>query len=74
MAGCKKTRGDKPKVKSKRASVKRFNVTAGGLVKFGAKGVRHCLSNKGRKRKRQLHKSQYLSASDMKLVRRLLPY
>lgn len=74
MAGCKKSRGDKPKMKTKRAAAKRFSVTASGLVKYRAKGRGHCLSNKGRKRKRQLIKGRYMTAMDAGLVSRLIPY
>jgi large subunit ribosomal protein L35 len=74
MAGCNKKRGNKPKMKTNRAAAKRFTVTGTGKVKFGSKGHRHCLSNKTRKHKRQQRKANYLSAGDMKLVSRLIPY
>jgi large subunit ribosomal protein L35 len=74
MAGCKKSRADKPKMKTNRAAAKRFKVTGTGKVKFGSKGHRHCLSNKTRKHKRQQRRANYLSDGDMKLVERLIPY
>ena len=64
MAGCKKTRGNKPKMKTNRAAAKRFTVTGSGLVKFASKGHRHCLSNKSRKRKRQQRKANYMTPGD----------
>ena len=61
MAGCKKSRGNnKPKMKYSRSIAKRFSVTKNGLIKHSAKGKRHCLSNKSRKRKRRLSTTKYL--------------
>lgn len=75
MAGCKKSRAlNRPKMKTKRAAAKRFTVTASGLVKHAAKGRRHCLSNKGRKRKRQLAKARTMVSGNQNLVERLIPY
>lgn len=68
MAGCKKSRADKPKMKTKRAAAKRFSLTGTGLIKFKRKGLRHCLSNKNRKRKRRLTQAGYLSKGDAKLI------
>ena len=39
----------KPKMKTNRSAAKRFSKTATGLIQFGAKAHRHCLSNKSRK-------------------------
>lgn len=75
MAGCKKSRGlSKPKMKSNRSAVKRFKKTATGLIKFPSKGKSHCLSNKSRKRKRQLLKSNYLNTGDAARIARALVY
>ena len=74
MAGCKKTRGNKPKMKTNRAAAKRFTVTGSGLVKFASQGHRHCLSNKSRKRKRQQRKANYMTPGDKQLVERMIPY
>ena len=74
MAGCKKLRGkNKPKVKTNKSTMKRFSVTRWGLIKHAAKGRRHCLSNKNRKRKRKLGKTKYLTGGDVFLVRRQMP-
>lgn len=73
MAGCKKSRGlNKPKMKSNRASKKRFSLTATGLVKYKKKGLRHGMCNKNRKRKRNLGKAGYLRSGDAGLVMRHL--
>ena len=74
MAGCKKSRGDRPKMKTNSGAAKRFKVTGGGKVKFWSKGTQHCLSNKSRKVLRQKKRAQYLSAGDVKLVARQIPY
>ena len=75
MAGVKKSRGaGKPKMKTNRGAAKRFSVTGTGKVKFGAKGMRHGLSNKSRKVKRQKRKARYMTSGDVKLVSRQIPY
>jgi len=73
MAGCKKSRGlNKPKMKSNRASKKRFSLTGTGKVKFKKKGLRHGMSNKNRKRKRSLRKAGFMTNGDAGLVIRAL--
>jgi large subunit ribosomal protein L35 len=73
MAGCKKSRGlNKPKMKSNRASKKRFSLTGTGLVKFKKKGLRHGMSNKNRKQKRNLRKSGIMTIGDSRLVMRAI--
>jgi large subunit ribosomal protein L35 len=73
MAGCKKSRGlNKPKMKSKRAAKKRFSLTGTGKVTFKKKGLRHGMSNKNRKRKRNLRKAGLMTSGDAGLVIRAL--
>lgn len=73
MAGCKKSRGlNKPKMKSNRASKKRFSLTGTGLVKFKKKGLRHGMCNKNRKQKRNLRKSGIMTKGDANLVMRAI--
>ncbi len=73
MAGCKKSRGwNKPKMKSNRASKKRFSLTGTGKVKFKKKGLRHGMSNKNRKLKRNLRKAGIMAPGDARLVMRAL--
>lgn len=73
MAGCKKSRGlNKPKMKSNRATKKRFSLTGSGKVKFKKKGLRHGMCNKNRKRKRNLRKSGIMTIGDAGLVMRAL--
>lgn len=64
----------KPKMKTNRSAAKRFSVTGTGLVQFGAKGHRHCLSNKSRKHNRALKKTRYMTKGDAGLVARQIPY
>lgn len=63
-----------PKMKTNRGAAKRFKVTASGRVKRSQAGMRHILSTKRRKRKRQLRKGAAVDATDMPGLRRLLPY
>ena len=74
MAGCKKSRADRPKMKTRRGVAKRFSRTGTGKVKFGRKGKRHILSNKSRKRKRQLKRAETLSKGDAQAIARMIPY
>ena len=73
MAGCKKSRGlNKPKMKSNRAAKKRFSLTGTGLVKYKKKGLRHGMSNKNRKQKRNLRRAGIMTKGDAGLVMRSL--
>jgi large subunit ribosomal protein L35 len=63
-----------PKIKTNRAAAKRFKTTAKGKVKYRRGNLRHILSNKPRKRKRQLGKSVLVSKAMEKTIKRLLPY
>lgn len=74
MAGCKKSRANRPKMKTNRAAAKRFSVTGTGKVKFSSKGHRHILSNKSRKKKRQQRKANIMCKGDAQLVARQIPY
>jgi large subunit ribosomal protein L35 len=60
------------KVKSKRAAVKRFKLTASGKVKRGHAMKRHILTKKATGRKRGLRKSGLVSAADTPQVKRML--
>ncbi len=63
-----------PKIKTNRAAAKRFTRTASGKYRFNKSHASHILTKKSRKRKRELRKSQIIEQSDMKEIRRLLPY
>jgi large subunit ribosomal protein L35 len=62
----------RPKLKSKRAAVKRFKLTATGKVKRGQALKRHILTKKTTTRKRGLRKSTLVSAAETPSVRRML--
>ena len=64
-----------PKMKSKSAAAKRFKLTGNGKVKYKQMNLRHILTKKSPKRKRELRKSGILAEVDSKKVRKqLLPY
>ena len=60
------------KVKSHRASCKRFSVTANGKVKLNHTNRRHKLGIKTSKRKRILRKAGYLSESMAPAIKTLI--
>jgi len=62
------------KIKTHKASAKRFKYTANGKLKMNHEGRRHKLGQKTTKRKRELRKAGYVSPSRMNDMKRLLPY
>ncbi len=64
-----------PKMKSKRCAAKRFSFTATGKVKYKKMNLRHILTKKSAKRKRNLRHSGIVSDADSAKIRKqLLPY
>ncbi len=63
-----------PKLKTNRSAAKRFKKTAGGGFKRSSSHLRHILTKKSTKRKRQLRGTTQVHASDVAGLRRLLPY
>ena len=63
-----------PKVKTKRAAAKRFKVTGTGKLKRMKAYKSHILTKKSAKRKRNLRKTGYVSTTQEKAMRKLLPY
>ena len=64
-----------PKMKSKRSAAKKFSLTGTGKVKYKKMNLRHILTKKAAKRKRNLRASGILSEADASRVRKqLLPY
>ncbi len=61
------------KIKTHRATSKRFTITKSGLVKHSGQNRRHKLGLKSPKRKRQLRKGGYLSEAMAPTVRKMLP-
>jgi len=63
-----------PKLKTNKSAAKRLRITKTGKIKKRNAGRQHILGKKTRKHKRQLRQPGYLSETDAKRVRRLLPY
>ena len=63
-----------PKMKTSRAAAKRFKVTGSGkLTRFKA-NKRHILTKKSTKRKRNLRKPTLMDATNVKAMKKILPY
>ncbi|MCR4676600.1 MAG: 50S ribosomal protein L35 [Sphaerochaetaceae bacterium] len=63
-----------PKMKTRRAAAKRYRVTGTGKVRYKKQGLRHILTKKTTKRKRNLRATGILDESEARKVRVMLPY
>lgn len=63
-----------PKMKTRRGAAKRFRFSGSGKVRRRKAYLRHILSTKKRKRKRNLGKPADVAAVDVSRVKRMLPY
>lgn len=64
-----------PKMKTKRSAAKRFSLTGTGKVKYKKMNLRHILTKKAQKRKRQLRSAGFASDADAaRIKKQLLPY
>lgn len=63
-----------PKLKTNRGAAKRFKRTGKGGFKRSQSHLRHILTKKSSKRKRQLGGTLQVHSADVALVRRMLPY
>ncbi len=63
-----------PKIKTHRASAKRFKVTKNGKIKMKHAFKSHILTKKSTKRKRLLRKGAYASDANAKVIKKLIPY
>lgn len=63
-----------PKMKTRKAASKRFKVTANGKVKYKKQGLRHILTKKSTKRKRNLRHAGLLSEAELEKVQKMMPY
>jgi large subunit ribosomal protein L35 len=63
-----------PKMKTRKSAAKRYSLTGTGKVKYKKKGLRHILTKKGQKRKRNLRHAGILSDSEVARIKKLLPY
>lgn len=64
-----------PKMKSKRSAAKKFSLTGTGKVKYKKMNLRHILTKRSPKRKRNLRAAGYVDEADAKKIRKqMLPY
>jgi large subunit ribosomal protein L35 len=63
-----------PKMKTKSGAAKRFKVRASGSIKRSQAFKRHILTKKTTKNKRHLRGSTGVHASDVGLVKAMMPY
>jgi large subunit ribosomal protein L35 len=63
-----------PKQKTSRGAAKRFKLTGTGKLKRRKAYLRHILTTKTRKQKRNLRGAVVVDQSNAKAIRRLLPY
>ena len=62
-----------PKMKTRKSAAKRFHRTGTGKIKYKKQGLRHILTKKSSKRKRNLRKTGTLSPVEAKRVNKMLP-
>ena len=63
-----------PKIKTKRAAAKRFSTTGTGKLKRNKAYKSHILTKKTTKRKRHLRKSAMTDSTNVKVMKKVLPY
>ena len=63
-----------PKLKTKRAAAKRFKLTGTGKLKRSKAYKRHILTKKSAKTKRNLRKAGLVDATNVKTMKKVLPY
>lgn len=63
-----------PKMKTKRGAAKRFKMTGSGKIARSQAFTSHILTKKSTKRKRNLRQGEMVDESNVKGLKRLLPY
>ena len=63
-----------PKLKTNRAAAKRFKATGTGKLKRSKAYKRHILTKKTRKTKRNLRKAAIVDMTNVKAMKKILPY
>ena len=63
-----------PKMKTNRAAAKRFKATGTGKLKRNKAYRRHILTKKTTKNKRNLRKSAIMDPTNVKSMKKILPY
>ncbi len=62
------------KLKTRKSAAKRFKLTGTGKVKRRKAFLRHILTKKSSKKKRQLGQDIVLAPSNVKAVKRMIPF
>jgi large subunit ribosomal protein L35 len=63
-----------PKMKTNRGAAKRFRVTGTGKISRSKAYCSHILTSKSTKRKRNLRKNGLVDETNLKQMKRILPY
>ena len=63
-----------PKMKSNRGAAKRFKATGSGKIKRSHAFTSHILTKKSTKRKRGLRQGALVDETNVKSIRKILPY
>jgi len=63
-----------PKMKTKKSASKRFKIRSSGTIKRSHAYMRHILTKKSQKRKRQLRGTTSVDSTNKRQVRAMLPY
>ena len=63
-----------PKIKTSRAAAKRFKKTGSGQLKRMKAYKSHILTKKSQKRKRNLRKATLVDHTNLKAMKKILPY
>jgi large subunit ribosomal protein L35 len=61
-------------MKTKKGAAKRFRVRGSGSIKRASAYMRHILTKKSTKRKRQLRTSNSVHSTNTRAIRSMLPY
>ncbi|MEJ2665137.1 MAG: 50S ribosomal protein L35 [Spirochaetia bacterium] len=61
-----------PKMKTRKSAAKRYKITGSGKVRYKKQGLRHILTKKSTKRKRNLRKSGILSKAEAQRAKKLV--
>ena len=63
-----------PKMKTNRGAAKRFKATGSGKIKRSKAFTSHILTKKSTKRKRNLRQAGLVDGSNLKSIKKILPY
>ncbi len=63
-----------PKMKTNRGAAKRFKASAGGKIMRNKAYASHILTKKSTKRKRKFRKGTEVDPSNVKAIKRMMPY